>query len=370
MRSRMIVAGSVILLAGLVGAGWWLRAPLVAWYSVRGLVQANEANRDVWVERVASLGDAAIPSLLERLVNDDPKGCENVGAALDRLGSDEEATRRTLLAVRLSDTFDTFSPAGKAETAALLARWLVTDGDESLMPPCRKVLELAAASAEPSVHTRALDLAVALPLQAGDSASQNACRVLARSGLRDGDSAVRARAVHAAAQTGREMLEELVPLLDDPAPEVRQAAMLTLGPAVDVIATDDLLRWLHDPDEGVRRLCEATLRGPRRLPDEHVMLGRLLTDEEPSVRLQVLETLREVSDLEPGVWLRRLSHDPAPAVRVAAIRAAVELPYEAQVDLRDRLDQMARSDPNPTVSNLARYYLSQSQTTDPGKRNR
>ena len=52
-------------------------------------------------------------------------------------------------------------------------------------------------------------------------------------------------------------------------------------------------------------------------------------------------------------WLRRLSHDPAPEVRVAAIRAASE---QTLVDLSDRLDQMARSDPSPTVSQLARYF--------------
>jgi len=38
-----------------------------------------------------------------------------------------------------------------------------------------------------------------------------------------------------------------------------------------------------------------------------------MTDPQPAVRLQVLEHLHEASDLDPGVWLRRLSHDSAPA---------------------------------------------------------
>jgi hypothetical protein len=69
----------------------------------------------------------------------------------------------------------------------------------------------------------------------------------------------------------------------------------------------------------------------------------------------VLAYINESSDLEPGVWLRCMSHDPAPAVRVAALRAAAE---QRLVDLSDRIDQMARSDPSPTVCQLARYYLS------------
>src|SRR5262249_6948990 len=106
-------------------------------------------------------------------------------------------------------------------------------------------------------------------------------------------------------------------------------------------------------DDDVRRICEALLRG-RGMTEEHLKLGRLLTDAHPSVRLQVLDYLRTDSDLEPGVWLRLLTADPEPAVRVAAVRAAVAHPL---VDLSDRIDQMTRSDPSPTVCQIARYYL-------------
>jgi hypothetical protein len=150
-----------------------------------------------------------------------------------------------------------------------------------------------------------------------------------------------------------EMHEHVVPLLNDPAPEVRQAAMLAVGPSSEVLATDDLLRWLHDPDADVRRLCEGALRS-RGLHEDHVRLGRLMTDSRAGVRLQVVDCLRESSDLEPGVWLRRLSHDPAPAVRAAAVRAASE---QTALDLTDRLEQMAENDPSPTVRQLARHYL-------------
>src|SRR5262249_34513341 len=150
------------------------------------------------------------------------------------------------------------------------------------------------------------------------------------------------------------LLEQVPPLLSDPVAEVRREAMLAARSAPEgVVRTDHLLRWLHDPDEDVRRLCESVLRG-RNMTEAHLKLARLLTDDRPAVRLQVREALQSETDLEPGVWLRLLSVDPDAAVRVAAIRAACSHPL---VDLTDRIEQMAQSDPSPTVCQLARIYL-------------
>jgi len=115
-----------------------------------------------------------------------------------------------------------------------------------------------------------------------------------------------------------------------------------------------LFYWLSDPDAQMRQLCEVALRG-RGLQDNHIRLARLMADPRPTVRMEVLEAIEQVPDLDPGAWLRRLSHDPSPAVRAAAARAAAN---QTQVDLSDRIDQMAQNDPSPTVQQVARYYLS------------
>lgn len=60
-------------------------------------------------------------------------------------------------------------------------------------------------------------------------------------------------------------------------------------------------------------------------------------------------------DIDPGLWLRRLSHDGSPAVRAEA--ALWLMSEQSLLDLSDRIDQMARSDPNPSVSQLAQFYL-------------
>jgi hypothetical protein len=169
------------------------------------------------------------------------------------------------------------------------------------------------------------------------------------------DAANRILAIQLACQSGLDLLKEIAGLLDDSSTEVRREAMMAIATdpkSTEVIDTDALLRLLHDDDEEVVRQCELALAA-RGLDQDQMRLGRLITDSQPAVRLEVLKYIRPGSKLDAGVWLRHLSHDPAPAVRSAAIRASYNLS-----GLRDRLDQMAQSDSSPTVRQLARYYLS------------
>jgi len=89
-----------------------------------------------------------------------------------------------------------------------------------------------------------------------------------------------------------------------------------------------------------------------------------MTDREPHARLQAMDLLRGADDLEPEplVWLRRLSHDPSPAVRAAAVRAAAEL---SAGNFRDRIEQMAQDDPSPTVRQIAQHYIASPWGTNP-----
>jgi len=76
-----------LLLVLLVGAtvGWIERARLESWYYLRGLSRASEAERDVWIERVAGLGEPAVEGLLDCLDGADDRACRNAAAALDHL---------------------------------------------------------------------------------------------------------------------------------------------------------------------------------------------------------------------------------------------------------------------------------------------
>jgi hypothetical protein len=369
MRRRFAVGGRKFLLGGLLavllaagGVVWWQRTPLLAWYYVRGLARAAEGERDTWIERVAQLDDAALPGLLACLRRDDAQGCANARLALAHLaarwGTDDP--RRAALADRLAEGFAARSLPGRLNTLELeevLLQPCPAAGpppDETLRAGARLVGE-AARSPDRDVHARALSLGEALLGASQGPEIREVGRELVRVCLHDGAPENEARAVRLARRPEIQLLEQVVPLLNDPAPEVRRAALLAVGDAPAVIATDDLIQWLHDPDAEVRRLCESALRLARRLPEKHIRLGRLLTDPHPEVRLQVLDCLRRDPDLEPGVWLRRLSHDPDAAVRAAAVRAVAA---QDAASLTGRLQQMAQNDPSPTVRQLARYYLS------------
>jgi HEAT repeat protein len=369
VRGKAWLAVPVLFLAGAGALAWVERAALVRWYYLRGLAAAGEEDRPAWVERVAGLDGDAVPGLLGCLQRDDELACVNtepVFALLaQRWGADDP--RWPDLAERLTDAFPRLSAPGQGSVLRTLAGWL--DKSRPVQPPpdvvraAGRLLGQATRALNATVQAGALDLAVRLG-ERPEWKEQAAGRELVGACLHSSDVQVRVRAIALAVRPGMGLLEPVVALLGDPAAEVRREAMRAVGGLPEAVTTDHLLPWLHDPDPDVRLLCEATL-AQRGIQGKDLQLARLITDSRPAMRLKVLDSLLN-EDLEPGVWLRRLSVDPAPEVRVAAVRAAADNP---RVDLSDRIDQIARSDPSPTVSQLARYYLSCQQRrkiTNPG----
>jgi hypothetical protein len=357
----------VLVLALLLGGAalaWTERATLLAWYCVRGLAHADAAERERWVARVAGLDEAAVPALLDCLERADAAVCANARAGLARLadGWGVADTRTVALTAQAAHRFPRLSAAGQREALEMTAGWFAAPAApaDGLVPACGRLLSASAGAGSPEAQRAGLELCAALLAQPRRAEALGAAREAVRAALRGEAAANRLRAVQLALQPGMDLLEDVVALLGDPEPEVRRAAMLAVGPADQVVRDEGLLPSLHDPDADVRRLCEAALRG-RGLKPEHLRLGRALTDPRPAVRLLVLDLLGdpEVRDLDRGLWLRRLSHDPSPHVRFAAMRAASET---GLADLADRLEQMGRSDPSPTVSRWAPFYLRRMQT--------
>jgi hypothetical protein len=353
-------AGSLLLVAAAVSVAWLFRTPLMARYYVYRLIRSDDGQQSPWLGRVLDLDGAAVAPLVDVLGREDERGCANSKDALALLGKrwGHEAPRTGNLAEFLADGFSSFSPAGQCQALDLGAGWFRlapgAAGGGSIRDACVRLLGEASRSAEPKVHSHALGLGEVMLARSPHAPELHACRQLTRACLRDEESANRIAAIRLASHPEVSLLQPATSLLDDADPQVRRAAMLAVGSAPEAISSDDLLRWLHDPDQEVERLCEAALRG-RGLQEAHLKLGRLLTDPDPRSRLQVLEHVRRHSDLEPGLWLRRLSHDPAAAIRAAAVRTAAEMRLAT---LSDRLDQMAATDPSPTVRQMAAYYQS------------
>jgi hypothetical protein len=349
----------VVVVLGLVGmAAWVERGPLLAWFYLRQLAAATEADREAWVNRVAGLGDDAVGGLLDSLARPEAGVCSNARAALEHLAASwgAEDPQATDLAQALAREFARLSPAGQREVLLLAASWCTPPRGKAVLPAASRLLSEPTTAGDPQVLAAALELCGAVLSLPENAEAVPPAQGLVRSGLRSPTTVNRIRAVQLALRPGMDLLEQVVPLLSDNEVEVRRAAMLTVGPARDArdaVPDECLLPSLHDKDPEVRRLCEEALAS-RGLKAEYLELGRLLTHPQPTQRLQVLDQLQRSQDLDTGLWLRRLSHDNSPAVRVAAMRAMTQQPY---LDLTDRIDQMARSDPSPTVAQLARYYL-------------
>lgn len=357
---RWLAGFLLIVLAGLGTIVWLERGRVFSWYYVRGLARALDSDRDTWVESVTALDDAAVPELLRCLCREDPRACAHAQlclvALVKRWGTEDARCSAALS--RLAERFPRLSSAGQRNALELGNVVAQLGRGKTLAPfvPASLAAMLLQITHIPdrAVRARGLVLAETLIEKPASTEIVEASRELTRTCLRDPEPLIRARAARFALNPWIEQRVHLVPLLNDPVAEIRRATMLAVGPVPEIIATDDLLRWLHDPDPEVRRLCEGSLRG-RGLQDDHLRMARLITDERPAIRLQVLDQLNGNCDLEPGVWLRRLSHDPAPAVRAASLRVVAE---KTLVDLTDRLEQMAKDDPSPTIRQLARFYLS------------
>lgn len=354
----------VLVLLGLGSLAWLERTTLLTWYRVRQLSRAGDADRAALAQAAADVGDLVLDGLLDCLHDDSPLVCRNARAGLSALvarwGGPSDA-RTTDLTQRLAQDFGRQSMPGQQQALELTAEWFATQAQgataSGLVLACSRLLAAAAVATDPGVQSAGVELCALIARQPHAGAAMSPVRDLVRACLQSSAAPVRLRAIQVGLLEGMDLAEAVATLLNDPAVEVRRAALVAVGPAERDVLDDTLLPCLRDPDPEVRRLCEKALKG-RGLQPQHIELARLLTAPEPGQRLQVLDHLRRAGDLDLGVWLRRLSHDPAPSVRAAAIRV---MSQQTAIDLTDRLDQMAQGDPSPTVSYLAAVYLKQAR---------
>jgi hypothetical protein len=304
--------GLAIVLGGSAIIGWFARDRLCAEYFVYRLTHAENSDVQRWVADASNWGSQVEPRLLDSLTRTDAATCERAGSALVALHSDAE---RTHVLRALAERCDQFSEEGQAWALRQAATWVETTTEDL-----------------PTAH-----------------------RQLLLCGLKHASPEVRIRAIGLAIQSHETALELVAALIDDTDAGVRRAAIAALGPHRNVLSDDDLLPRLHDPDRDVQRMAQLALRS-RGLTERQVHFGRLLTDQRPSARLELIGMLPDDSELDLSRWLLRLSKDPSPAVRVAAVRTAAELQL---FQLSERIEQIAQTDPDATVSAIARFLLEQ-----------
>ena len=170
------------------------------------------------------------------------------------------------------------------------------------------------------------------------------------------DAAVRVQAVRLTLHPPIAMRREVVPLLADPDAEVRSAALVAAampGDGEPIIADEDLFRWLHDPDESVRKVCRDALVSRDRTEAE-IALGRRLTNPDPRERLMLLLDLRYGRRAgRPGAvaGAAQPRHRAGRASRRGAGRGGD--PAERRLGCPAWVDRVADTDPDPTVRRVA-----------------
>jgi hypothetical protein len=352
------------MMVALTCAGWWLRTPVLSYYALRDVNVVDDDGRAAWVNRVVALDWAVVPGLLDKLHTKNPTVCSNVEAGLVALIQcwGPEDARTLAVAEEVHRRFAGWTPLGQITGLQVMTAMLNQDGPATWpVALMRTAGDLLHASRDrPELRGPALILAVALLDHATPGQWLDISRIHAEQGLSDRFPRTRLAAVQlvmrSPLQSEPALLAKVVPMLRDETAAIRRAALVTLVPARDLVSEDDLLPLLHDPNLEIRQLCDAALRS-RGLSDVQLALARDISDENPRARLRVIDRIGRARDLDnPATWLRRLSQDPCSAVRAAAIRAAAQNP---QVDLGDRLREMAEQDPSETVRQNAQHFLSQ-----------
>lgn len=351
----------LLLVAGVVV--WVERDALLLWYYSSKLRNAETPEEtQKWAKRLASYKQKAIPSVIECLKCPCPRMTANGQCALccllEHRGEQDYQCADTL--EHIIKQFPQLSPQGRQKIMESALIWTETlpESPTAFHQTLSKLLtEVIHHPNEPLLDQGIILAQRLLKLDADNETLSVIGREITLLGLRGQKEETRLRSIELALLPSMKLRRDVLPLLHDESAKVRLQALRAVAypreGQPELILTDKLIRWLHDDDFEVRRVCESVLLR-RGLTTKQIHLARQITSSDWQVRLQVVEHLPAHASLDRSVWLRRLSHDRSPAVRVAAMRTACEMD---EVNLVDRIDEMAQNDPDETVRIQAKYFL-------------
>ncbi|MFO0907307.1 MAG: HEAT repeat domain-containing protein [Isosphaeraceae bacterium] len=148
--------------------------------------------------------------------------------------------------------------------------------------------------------------------------------------------------------------------LDDPkSPEVRKQVIVSFARRPSLLSEDALLKHSFDNEAGINELVAVVLKA-RGLTQEQVSLGSMIFHPKPDIRASVIPLLKNRTDIDPAVWLLKLSHDDSETVRLGAVDA---LAARMTPELGQRLAEMAAKDSSSAVRKAASKFLPEAEKT-------
>ncbi|MDX2037603.1 MAG: HEAT repeat domain-containing protein [Isosphaeraceae bacterium] len=283
--------------------------------------------------------------------------------------TDAEGAEWVEVAKALRTSYSRLSSAdGRATAAAIstriLEKFAVDPAPASWIaafPPVRDILLSAVIDQEPNVRAFALGEVAKLwswapartPLpveeqQLAEWKDSMAAPVVRRLG--DAEAKVRVAAVACLGLNPiHSVAERALPHVEDRNGDVRHQVLASFGARPNLLGDEAVLQRLHDSEPGIPQLAEIVLKA-RGLNRDQIFLGRMITSPQPEQRASVIPMLRGRADLDPVVWLVRLSSDADESVRVKAVAALGE---QDTPESRRRLREVATTDKSASVREAA-----------------
>ena len=345
---------------GLASAGGvlaWKHQELLTAWKVHQLPQAGIAEQRQILSSLAENPDLSTGWLLYSLSQStSPEEAEALGQGLVQISENLSEEALDTHVARAASLFKTMEPFAQAETMAWLAKAFSNETSPTLnerrSTATRRLLDSAYLSEENSVQAAALQMSVGILKQNPPPEVLGSIKQLVSAGAKSESSLVQIQAITVALNPKTDCLQEVAICLKSPHKEVRQAAILALGPASETIMDEVLLPSLHDEDQTIVHLTETALQA-RGLREDQIRLGKLMADPKPVKRLEVLDHLSATRDIDPMIWLKKMSNDPSPAVRAAAARA-ITLEKELSNELTE--NKPVINEKNESVSKITKIY--------------
>ena len=360
LTTWVATAGLALTSAGGVLA--WKHQELLTAWKVHQLPQAGIAEQRQILSSLAENPDSSTGWLLYSLSqSSSPEEAEALGQGLVQVSENlsEEALDTHL--ARAASLFKSMEPFAQTETLAWLAKAFSTETSPTLTErrsaATKRLLDSAYFSEENAVQTAALQMSVGILKQNPTSEVMGSIKQLVSAGAKSESSLVQIQAITVALNPKTDCLQEVDICLKSPHKEVRQAAILALGPASETIMNEVLLPSLHDEDQTIVHLTEMALQA-RGLREDQIRLGKLMADPKPVKRLEVLDHLSATRDIDPMIWLKKMSKDPSPALRAAAARA---MNQEKGITNGNSERQTDKLDMSESVKRVADFYRGKSR---------
>lgn len=250
-----------------------------------------------------------------------------------------ETVDLVVLAEAFRDGYPRFDIAARAQAIEALrlvldrlAREGAANGWSRVLPPAHDLLINALGDEQVQARVVALDQlrrlwswAPGCTMTPGEEKSvaawKEACYELAARRLNDPEGVSRAAA---AACIGSLPIDDLarpaVAAIRDPELTVRYQALVALANRPNVLTEEQILPLLHDPVDDLKGLAEKILAA-RGLDADLIAISRMVTADRPEMRASAIPLLQKRHDIDPIVWLLRLSEDPDESVRLKAVEA-------------------------------------------------